>query len=275
MYHNIGNNVKNAIVYVIAILQLFAILSCSSTKEVETIPVEERFQRAKALYDDGDYLEAITEFKIIATQYQGSEYSDDAQFYLAESRFNRGEYILAAAEYDNLARTMPSSPFAALSRYKKGLSNYLLSPKSQLDQKYTRQAIDDFQTYIEYSPHDTLVRDAEAKIDELTNKLAQKIFEAGKLYYRLEYYRAGIAYFDKVISEYNDRGFTDAAMLWKAKCQNERRDYAAAENTLSELLAKYPNTELKDEVKTLLFKIKNTQQKIVQEQQDTLSLKNE
>ena len=251
------------------------ILSCSSTKEIEIIPVEERYQRAKTLYDDGNYLDAISEFKIITVQYQGSDYGDDAQYYLAESRFNRGEYILAAAEYDNLARTMPTSPYAPLSRYKKGLSNYLLSPKSQLDQKYTRMAIDDFQTYIEYSPQDSLVGDAENKINELTTKLAKKVFDDGKLYYRLEYYRAGITYFDKVISEYNDRGFTADAIYWKAKCQNERKDFSGAENTLAELLTKYPDTNLKDDIKKLQDEVRENLRKYVPEQKDTLGLKNE
>lgn len=225
--------------------------SCSSTKEVENIPADVRYQQAKALFDDENYLEAIEEFKIVIVQFQGSEFADDAQFYLAEARFRRGEYILAAAEYDNLVRTMPTSVFATLSRYKKGLSHYLLSPKPQLDQKYSRYAIDDFQTYIEYSPKDSLVADAEKKITELNEKLAKKLFDSGKLYYRMDYYRASIAYFDKVISEYNDSPFADDAMLWKARSQNERKDFAGATLTLNDLIKKFPGTDLTVDIEDL------------------------
>lgn len=233
-----------------------------------------RYQRAKAFYDDENYLEAMEEFKIVIVQYQGSEYADDAQFYLAESRFKRGEYILAAAEYENLIRTMPSSPFVPLSRYKKGLAHYLLSPKAQLDQKYTKFSIDDFQTYIEYSPADSMVNDAEAKINEMTDRLARKIFESGKLYYRLEYYRASIVYFNKVISEYNDSQFTDDAMLWKARSLKERKEFDAAMSSLIELRAKYPGTELESDIQEVISEIEAGKAEYQKEQEAKLIQKN-
>ena len=48
------------------------------------------------LYQEEDYEEAIKEFESIILQYPGSSIIDDAQFYLAMTRFNREEYILAA-----------------------------------------------------------------------------------------------------------------------------------------------------------------------------------
>lgn len=249
--------------------------ACSSSKEIEIIPVEERFERGKALFDNESYLEAIEEFKIITVQYQGSEYADDAQFYIAESRYMRGEYILAAAEYDNLIRTMPSSPFVSIARYKKAMSYYNLSPKYQLDQKYTRFALDEFQTFVEYSPKDSMVNDAEAKIAEMTLKLAQKIYESGKLYYRVEYYKAAISYFDKVISEYRDSKFVDQAMFWKAKCLKERKKYDDALNVLTELTAKFPDTSLLPDIMDLQKNIEELRREELDEKQSQASVKNE
>jgi outer membrane protein assembly factor BamD len=249
--------VKKTFTFIFSVIVSLSIISCSSTKEVETIPVEERFAKAKALFDNGDYLEAIEEFKIVTVQFQGSDYGDDAQFYLAECRFTRGEYILASAEYDNLIRLMPNSPFTTLARYKRAESFYRLSPKSQLDQKYTRYAVDNFQTYIEYSPTDSMVKDAEAKITELTTKLAKKMFDGGKLYYRMEYYKAAISYFDKLIQDYHDTPFADDGLFWKAKCQKERKDFTGAVQTLNDLLTKYPETDLKAEISELQQKIQD------------------
>lgn len=265
---------KRKTIYCLSIIVAGVFVSCSSTKEVETIPADIRYQKAKALYDDENYLEAMEEFKIVIVQYQGSEYADDAQFYLAESRFHRGEYILAAAEYETLVRTMPSSPFVSVSRYKKGLSHYLLAPKSQLDQKYTKFSIDDFQTYIEYSPSDSMVNDAEAKISEMTDRLARKIFESGKLYYRLEYYRASIVYFNKVISEYTDSQFTDDAMLWKARSLKERKELDAAFRSLQELRSKYPGSEHEPEIQELLSDIEMDKAEFLEEQKEKMVQKN-
>jgi outer membrane protein assembly factor BamD len=247
--------VKNVfLILLLPVLSAF-IISCSASEETVQLPVEERFAKAKELFDDGSYLEAIEEFKIITVQFQGSEYNDDAQYFLAECRFIRGEYILASAEYDNLVRLMPGSPFVNIARYQRAESYYQLSPKPQLDQKYSRFALDNFQTYIEFSPTDSLVPDAEKKIEELTLKLAQKMFEGGKLYFRLEYYKAAIAYFDKLIQEYHDSPFVDDGMLWKAKAQNERKDFSGASATVGELLAKYPATDLTKDIAELQTKI--------------------
>ncbi|MFZ4619709.1 MAG: outer membrane protein assembly factor BamD [Bacteroidota bacterium] len=237
------------------------LISCASTEEIASLSVEERFAKAKAAFDDGNYLEAVEDFKAITVQSQGSEFGDDAQYYLAECRFNRGEFILASAEYDNLVRLMPGSPFANAARYKRAESYYQLSPKPQLDQKYTRYALDNFQTYVEFSPTDSMVTEATAKIQELTLKLSQKMFEGGKLYFRLEYYKAAIAYFDKLIQDYHDSPFTDDGLLWKAKSQNARKDFSGAVQTLDELLSKFPTTDLTEDIAKL-------QKKIVEDEAD-------
>ncbi|MDP1675365.1 MAG: outer membrane protein assembly factor BamD [Bacteroidota bacterium] len=258
---------KKTFIVIITVIVSLSIISCSSTKEIESIPVEERFSKAKALFDNGDYLEAIEEFKIVTVQFQGSDLGDDAQFYLAECRFIRGEYILASAEYDNLIRLMPNSPFTTLARYKRAESFYQLSPKSQLDQKYTRYAVDNFQTYIEYSPTDSLVKDAEVKITELTQKLAKKMFDGGKLYFRMEYYKAANSYFEKLIQDYHDTPYVDDGLLWKAKCLNERKDFNGADQTLGELLTKYPETDLKEDISELQQKIQEDKEEYEADQQ--------
>ncbi len=244
---------SSALIFFVAII----ISSCSSSKEVESLSAEEQFKLAMKNFEKENYLEAIENFKIVTVQYQGSSYADDAQFYIAESRFLRGEYILAGAEYDMLVRLMPSSSFVPIARYKRALSFYNLSPKSQLDQKYTKLAIDDFQTFIEYSPKDTLVPDAEQKISELTNKLALKIFESGKLYYRMEFYKAAISYFDYVIEIYHDTEFADDAFLWKARSYHERKDDVSALRTLEQLFEKFPASTVADEANELKKEIMN------------------
>lgn len=257
---------KNVLNIISALILTMFFGACASTEESLTLSVEERFARAKAAYDNGDYLEAIEDFKSITIQSQGSEFGDDAQFYLAECRFNRSEYILAAAEYDNLVRQMPASPFANTARYKRAESYYQLAPKPQLDQKYTRYALDNFQTYVEFSPADSLAVDATAKIQELTLRLSRKMFEGGKLYYRLEYYRAAIAYFDKLIQDYHDSPFVDDGMLWKAKSQNERKDFAGAVQTLSDLRSKFPATDLNEEIAELQVKIEEDKAEYAEDQ---------
>jgi len=237
---------------VVAVLGAAAVLSsCSASKGEEVLTAEMQFAKAMREYNDENYLDAIEAFKTITVQYQGSTVADGAQFYIGDSRFQRGEYILAAAEYDMLIRSMPSSPYVSRARYKRAMAYYMMSPKSQLDQKYTKLAIDDFQTFLEYAPKDTLAKDAEQKIAELTDKLAKKIYESGRLYYRREFYKAAIVYFDNVIDQYHDTHYADAAMYWKARSLSERREYDAALAAIDQLFDKFPATNLRDDALAL------------------------
>ncbi|HTY57378.1 MAG TPA: outer membrane protein assembly factor BamD, partial [Bacteroidota bacterium] len=155
---------------------------CGSSEQTATLNADERFEKAKALYDKEDYLDAINEFTIVTLQFQGSQHAADAQFYLGECRFHRGEYLLAAFEFGVLKRSYPASPRVPEAQYKLALSYFELSPRSSLDQQYTRKAIDEFQSFVEYYPTNPLASDAEAKIKELDGKLARKLYEAARQY---------------------------------------------------------------------------------------------
>ena len=89
-----------AAVVIITIGAALAVSSCSATKGEEVLTSEMQFAKAMHEYDAENYLDAIEAFKTITVQYQGSTVADGAQFYIGESRFQRSEYILAAAEYD-------------------------------------------------------------------------------------------------------------------------------------------------------------------------------
>lgn len=235
----------------------FGVFGCSSSKEVESLPAEVRYGQAMVEFQKENYLDAAEDFKIVTVQYPGSSFADSAQFHIAECRYRRGEYILAASECDMLIRTMPSSPLVAKARYMKARADYELSPQFALDQKYTNEAIDDFQTFIEYFPTDSLAKDAAAKINELNNKLAKKEFENGKLYYRLEYYKAAIVYFDNVLDRYHDSQYADDALLGKARALRERHDDAGALVAINLFYQKYPSSELKPDVDALKAEIES------------------
>lgn len=227
-------------------------IGCGSSAPQATMAPEERFARAKALYEKGDYLEAINDFTVLTLQSQGSTVAPDAQYYLGECRFARGEYELAAFEYGVVKRSYPASPRVPDAQYKLALCYYNKSPRSALDQQYTRKAIDEFQTFLEYYPAHAMAADADAKIKELNTRLAQKQFETGKLYGRMGYYRAALLSFDAVIEKYHDTEFAPLAMLEKADLLISRDRHAEARAEVTRFLDRYPNSVLRARAEDLL-----------------------
>lgn len=242
---------RNPVLLGVAIAAVLLLGSCSSTKEVEQISVEKRFENAKKLYDDHDYLQAYEEFRIVTLQYQGNALANDAQYFMGECRFNREEYILAAYEYDVLIRTMPTSPFVAKARYSKALCYFRMSPSFNHDQSYTKQAIDEFQSFIEYHPTDSLVTSAEKIIGELNTKLAQKEFENGVTYMHMEYYKSAAASFDHVLEKYHDTPYAEQAQLRKAEAQLMRNRPHEAKTEIDKFFSKYPSSQWKSDAERL------------------------
>ncbi len=239
----------------VAIGVTLMLASCGSTREVEQLSVEKRFEHAKALFQEENYLEAYEEFRIVTLQYQGSTFADVAQFNMGECRYRREEYVLAAYEYDVLVRTMPTSKYVPQARYQRAMCYYRLSPTYYLDQTYSRQAVDEFQSFIEYHPTDSLVTQAEAKISELNTKLARKEYENGITYVRMEYYKAALASFEHVLEKYHDTPFAEQAQYKKAEVLLLRNRVNEARTEVEKFFTKYPNSSLKADAEKLRTEI--------------------
>jgi outer membrane protein assembly factor BamD len=220
-------------------------VGCGSSETTESSSPEVRFNHAKALFDDREYLEAINEFTVVTLQYSGSAFASEAQFYIGECRFKRGEYLLAAFEYNQLKRNYPASPRVPEAQYELALSYYNLSPKSLLDQQYTRKAIDEFQSFVEYYPGNERAVDADAKIRELTTKLAKKAMETARLYSTMAYYKAAQFYYDDVIERYHDTEFGPLAYIEKTELMITRKKFEDADATISKFISLYPNNVLR------------------------------
>ena len=240
-----------AAVSAVVILMLAMVSGCGSSKETAPATVEDHFLRAKTLFDEGNYLEAINEFTVITLQYQGSSRAAEAQYFLGESRYKRGEYLLAIVEYSALKRNMPASPLVQDAQYKIGLCYYMLSPKSTLDQQYTKKAIDELQSFVEYYPSHALVQDAAAKIRELTTRLAKKDFETAQLYSTLEYYKAAQFYFDDVIEKYHDTEYAPLAYMGKVKVLMARKKYEDALTEINRFIERFPDSVLRHQADQL------------------------
>jgi outer membrane protein assembly factor BamD len=249
---------------------------CGSDDATKQLSAEERYELGMKAFKDEDYLAAIEEFKVVSIQYQGSKVVDSAQFFMAESRYLHGEYILAAFEYDILIRNMPSSIFVSRSRFRRATCFFELSPKSHLDQNYSRKAIDEYQAFLEYHPADTLAPLAEERIVELNTKLAKKDYESGMTYMYMEYYKAATYYFDLVLDKYHDTQYAEPALLKKTEALMNRKKYADAKEAVDKFCSKYPTSSMKSnadqlriDIETKMIEEKAQKQKKLEPIKDT------
>lgn len=245
---------KNILALTLITLFLFA---CSSTEDTTNMTPEDRLAYAIRLYDREDSEEAIKEFESIILQYPGSSIVDDAQYYLAKTRFQREEYILAAYQFSKLIKGMPSSEFLADAQYMLADCYYELSPFYALDQKYTKHAIEEFQIFIDLFPLNEKVPIAEGKIKELNEKLAKKEFEDALIYEKLEFYNAAIIYYNNVMEVYHDTKYAPLALFNKINLLVARKRDTEALSESKKFLEKYPSDENFNEVEKIKGSLEN------------------
>jgi outer membrane protein assembly factor BamD len=176
---------------------------------------------------------------------------DDAQYYLGLCRFERGEYIIAAYEFSKLIKNMPASDFVSKAQFMLAETYYELSPNYNLDQKYTKKAIEEYQAFIDFFPLNEKVAEAEQKIEELNDKLARKDYDTAVIYEKMDYYTAAIKYFDSVVETYHDTKYAPQAMYRKIQVlmDREREDEALAE--MRKFLKQYPDDDNFDTIEEL------------------------
>ncbi|MDZ7289619.1 MAG: outer membrane protein assembly factor BamD [candidate division KSB1 bacterium] len=239
----------------ICLVVVLIFLACGGSKPKANMTTEERFDYAMKLFNNKDYFDARPQFRIIILNAPGNTLVDQAQYYLAECHFHMEEFITAASEYEKVIRLYPRSELLDDAQYKIGLCYDKLSPKSDLDQKYTLKAIEEYQRFLEEYPMSELVETVEKRLLALRNKLARKEFNTGNLYRKMAYYEAAIYSFDEVLNHYYDSRHAEAAFFYKGECLFKLQRWDEAKITLEEFLQKYPQSSFRSQAKAMLNQI--------------------
>lgn len=225
--------------------------NCSSRVNTQEMNADEYYKYSLSLYNSGDYEDAITEFKTVILQFPGSAVIDESQYYLGMSYFGRKEYILAANEFSKLIRDLASSKHVPDAQYMLADCYYQLSPPYQLDQEYTKKCIEEYQAFLDFFPKDERAAKAAEKISEMDNKLAEKEFNAARIYERMDYKNAAIKYYGIVVDTYHDTKFAPTALYKKILLLMDKKKNQEALDASSQYMQKYPAGEEIDRVKEL------------------------
>ncbi len=246
-------------------ITVFLIVACSGTVDTSKFNAEEYFKYALELYNKEDYEQAVIEFQNILMQFTGSTINDDAQYYLGMTYFKKEQYLLAAYEFSKLIQNYATSPYVPDAQFMLAESYYKLSPPYQLDQSYTKKAIEEFQAFIDIFPSNPKVEEAERKIKELNDKLAQKDFQSAMIYEKMEYDRAAMKYYQQVFETYHDTKYAPMALYNKIKVEIRKGLINDALADISIFLSRYPNDVNADEIRKLETELTNKQNELTTE----------
>ena len=186
-------------------LYMATMMGCSTTstsKMTHTDWCQKRYNEAEELYKAKKYGRSIEKLEGILSTCAGSGYMEQAQFLLAESHFNLEQWIEARGEYGSFIVNFPGSPFAETAEYRKAVSSFNMDYKIDRDESNTTTAMKDFERYLANHPSTPLRDSVNYYYNLLVDRVAEKEFQTGRLYLRMEKPQAAVIYFKEFLVTY-------------------------------------------------------------------------
>lgn len=215
------------------------------------------FKKAMKLYQSEDYGNAADAFETVVEIGRGTDYGQEAQYYLAESYYQNGRYLLAASEYERFVSLYPRAEKRQEAQFQEAYCYYKLSPRYKLDQEYTHRAIEKFRLYNSRFSNSQKVDEAAKYISEMREKLAKKHYHSADLYMRTDQYEAAIIYYDLTIDNYPETIWAQRALVDEIDAYNtyasrsiqskQEERYQKAVEAYEKFVQLFPNGEYRSE----------------------------
>jgi len=165
-----------------------------------------------------------------------------ARFYAAEAHFNKREYVTAGSRFSAIAGDLGRADLAARARFMACRSYEELAPRPQLDQEYTRAAIDHCQAFVDYFPDHEDAEAATEIVEAMWHRLAAKTFQGGDWYQRRRALDSALIYFEDVVRLYPRTSYAPRALRRMIEIYETLEYDEELEETRQRLLRAYPDS---------------------------------
>lgn len=192
--------------------------SCSGYEKIlKSEDVNLKFNKAFEFYNKGEYVKAGTLFDQLAPLTRGTRRADSIYYYQAMTQYKLNDYIISGHYFNNFVRMYENSHFIEEAAFMEAYCYYMQSPRAELDQSPTEQALDAFRLYMIRYPKSNRITDCQKILLELNQKLQEKAFVAARLYYNLDDYKASITALNNCLIDYPDTKYREEIMFMLLK----------------------------------------------------------
>ena len=183
--------------FVVFLISGLVIASCAD-KGQKLYEGQEKLSKGLELYQKGEYKKAKEELKNAIFKSQGltPDQIMEARFALADSYYNREEYIDAIVEFEEFIALFPTSPKVPEALYKLAISYLFVSPDYKRDMTYVNKAQEKAEEIISSYPNSKYIKAAKEilkKVNEIKAKhtlyIAETYEKYGKPYSASVYYQ--------------------------------------------------------------------------------------
>lgn len=219
-------------------------------------------------YNKGQFNRAQALFEQSLSAYRGKQEAEEIYFHYAYTYYKLKDFVLGAYYFKSFAGTFNNSAHREEAEYMSAFCNYKMSPDPKLEQSYSQKAIDEFQSFVNNWPNSKRVPECNKLIDELRNKLEQKAFNEGKLYYVTGSFQAATHSLENTLKDFPGTKYEEEIRYLIAKAsfelaansipakREERKELALQNCQL--FLQKHPKSKYAKEIKLTTKSLQST-----------------
>jgi outer membrane protein assembly factor BamD len=258
-------HISKGIKLLLCLSLFFLVLSmaCGPKQPSLILDAEDQFALAKREFDKKHYDQAVIEFQKLIFNYPGAVFIDSAQYLLGVSYFDQKDYPSAVTEFNKLLSSFPTSLLSDDAAFMVAFCDFKMSARAELDQERTFKALEEFKSFLDDYPESDRANEAQNLLKECRSKLAKKVYESGRLYFKMRQYEAALIYLKDLISEYNDTKWAPPAQFQMAEVYFKQKKYDQAKEEYQKFLEDFPEDKLAGKARGRLQKLdlKNNQAK--------------
>ena len=159
----------------ILFLTFSLLVGCSNfTKLVNGNDFDAKYKAAVSYYEKRNYTKAIQLLENLIMHYHGKENAENISWYYAQALMAEKDYFSAGYQFKNFFKRFPYSDRAEEALFLSANCKYHESPDYYLDQKLTKDAIAEYESYVDRYPNSVHIPEINTRLDELRYKLMHK-----------------------------------------------------------------------------------------------------
>jgi len=220
----------------------------------------------KFLFDKGTdalnskkWLTAREFFKQVTETYTASPYRPDAKLGIGDTYLGEGTaeaLVLAMNEFREFLSFYPTNRRADYAQYKLGMAHMRQMRAAQRDQTETREAIKEFETFVERYPASSLMPEVKGKLREARDRLSESNYLVGYFYFRQRWYPGAIDRLKTLLKEDPEYTARDAVYYYLAESLARTKREAEALPYFEKLIQEFEQSEYLVEAQKRITELK-------------------
>jgi outer membrane protein assembly factor BamD len=173
----------------------------------------------------------------------------------AEALYQEGEYIEAIGEYQHFLDLHPLHEWADYAQLKLGLSYFQQFTTIDRDPGPVQKARESFQKLLTTYPNTKYADEAQKRLASCQERLAQHQFYVGRFYYKQEAYPAAIHRFEEILASYPNDPVAADSLYYLALSYEQQGKAELAVSRLQDLIEKHPDSPYQSRARQTLTRL--------------------